>query len=224
MGVCEDITERKQAEVKIKTSLAEKETLLKEIHHRVKNNLQIIRSLIRFQSMKVNDPKIEELFNECVNRVSAMAVLHEQTYLSKDLANINVKEYLEMLVNDLTAAYNIDMKLKVETDIQIETLGVDTLMPIGLIINEIISNSLKYAFKDRNNGTIKVSMVSNEDGTLTLKILDNGVGIPDMKIWDNAETLGMELIKTLVDQLSGSVDLNNGSGTEFDIQFPLVAA
>jgi len=204
-------------------SKEEKEMMLKEIHHRVKNNLQIIRSLIRFQAMKVTDPEIEELFNECVNRVSAMAVLHEQTYLSKDLANINVKDYLGMLVQDLTSAYNINIRLEVETDIQVETLGVDTLMPIGLIINEIISNSLKYAFKDRTNGTIKVSMRPDADGKFHLTILDDGIGIPNLKVWKEADTLGMELIKTLVDQLSGSVELNASSGTSYQISFPKAA-
>lgn len=205
-------------------SKEEKEMMLKEIHHRVKNNLQIIRSLIRFQAMKVTDPAVEELFNECVNRVSAMAVLHEQTYLSKDLANINVAEYLKMLVQDLTAAYNINMQLDVETDIQVETLGVDTLMPIGLLINEIISNSFKYAFKGRSHGTIKVTLKPNDDGLLDLSVLDDGVGISDLRVWDETETLGMELIKTLVDQLNGSVQLTATSGTAFDIRFPTIAA
>lgn len=204
-------------------SKEEKEMMLKEIHHRVKNNLQIIRSLIRFQAMKVTDPEIEELFNECINRVSAMAVLHEQTYLSKDLANIDVKDYLSMLVQDLTSAYNIDIQLEVETDIQVETLGVDTLMPIGLIINEVISNSLKYAFKDRTSGTIKVSMRPDEDGKFHLTILDDGIGISNLQVWKEADTLGMELIKTLVDQLSGSVELNASSGTSYQISFPKAA-
>lgn len=204
-------------------SKEEKEMMLKEIHHRVKNNLQIIRSLIRFQSMKVNDPKIEELFNECVNRVSAMAVLHEQTYLSKDLANINVQEYLQMLVQDLTAAYNIDMQLKVQTEIEVETLGVDTLMPIGLLINEIISNSFKYAFNGRSHGTIHVSLKPNAEGLLELNVGDDGIGINDLRVWDECDTLGMELIKTLVDQLNGSVQLTANSGTSFDIRFPIAA-
>src|SRR5690606_38638265 len=111
-------------------SKEEKEIMLKEIHHRVKNNLQIVRSLIRFQTDKVSDPRTMELFNECVNRVGAMALVHEQTYLSKDLANIDVGTYLNSLIRDLVGAYNIRLKLKMDVDIRVKTLGVDTLTPL----------------------------------------------------------------------------------------------
>jgi two-component sensor histidine kinase len=195
-------------------SKEEKEIMIKEIHHRVKNNLQIVKSLIRFQMDQVKDPKVIELFNECVNRVSAMALVHEQTYLSKDLANIDVNNYLGQLTRDLCQAYTIDTKLSLDIKINVPTLGVDTLIPLGLLINEIISNSLKYAFKGRNAGTIFVHLDGDQDN-LQLLIGDDGVGFPDKSRWRSPQSLGMELIHTLSGQLDSSIELLEGSGTVY---------
>ncbi|MBS1582884.1 MAG: sensor histidine kinase [Bacteroidetes bacterium] len=198
-------------------SKEEKEVMIKEIHHRVKNNLQIVRSLIRFQTDKVSDPKMLELFNECINRVGAMALVHEQTYLSKDLANIGVSGYLDSLVRDLVSAYNIRVKLKMDVDIRVKTLGVDTLIPLGLIINEVISNSFKYAFQGREQGTITVHLSGTESG-LNLRVGDDGVGLPDRRRWEKPQSLGMELIHTLADQLNASVDLLPVPGTMYELR------
>jgi len=196
-------------------SKEEKEVMLKEIHHRVKNNLQIVKSLIRFQMDQVDDPRMVELFNECVNRVSAMALVHEQTYLSKDLANIDVSNYLTHLTRDLCFAYTIKTRLHLDIRINIPTLGVDTLIPLGLIINEIISNSLKYAFKDRDEGTIIVHIDGDEHQGLHMRIGDDGVGLPDRSKWDRPNSLGMDLIHTLAGQLGTSVELEEGRGTMY---------
>ena len=193
-------------------SKEEKEVMLKEIHHRVKNNLQIVRSLIRFQTDKVDDPRVQELFNECVNRVGAMALVHEQTYLSKDLANIDVGQYLNSLVRDLASAYNIRVKLHMDVDIKVKTLGVDTLTPLGLLINEVISNSFKHAFAGRENGTIIVHLSGSEEGGLDLRVGDDGVGIPDHGRWEKPKSLGMELIHTLAGQLNATIQLQPGPG------------
>ncbi|HEY0977365.1 MAG TPA: sensor histidine kinase [Flavobacteriales bacterium] len=198
-------------------SKEEKEVMIKEIHHRVKNNLQIVRSLIRFQTDKVTDPRMLELFHECINRVGAMALVHEQTYLSKDLANIAVSGYMDSLVRDLVSAYNIRLKLHMDIDIQVKTLGVDTLIPLGLIINEIISNSFKHAFKDRTEGTIIVHLKGVE-GALDLVIGDDGVGLPDRQGWEKPQSLGMELIHTLAGQLDASVELRPGKGTIYELR------
>lgn len=198
-------------------SKEEKEVMLKEIHHRVKNNLQIVRSLIRFQTDKVSDPRTMELFNECVNRVGAMALMHEQTYMSKDLANIDVGNYLNSLIKDLVSAYNIRLKLKLDVDIQVKTLGVDTLTPLGLLINEIISNSFKHAFTGRDEGTIIVHLSGTEKGGLHLRIGDDGVGIPDRGKWDKPNSLGMELIQTLAGQLNATMELQPGPGMVYEL-------
>jgi two-component sensor histidine kinase len=198
-------------------SKEEKEVMIKEIHHRVKNNLQIVRSLIRFQLDQVQDAKVQELFQECVNRVGAMALVHEQTYLSKDLANIDVNAYFDSLVRDLVSAYNIRLSLRMDVDIQVRTLGVDTLIPLGLLINEVISNSFKHAFKGREEGTITVHLSGTEEGGLHMRIGDDGVGLPESTRWDKPTTLGMELIHTLAGQLDASVDRLPTKGTVYEL-------
>jgi two-component sensor histidine kinase len=199
-------------------SKEEKEVMIKEIHHRVKNNLQIVKSLIRFQMDQVSDPRMTELFNECVNRVSAMALVHEQTYLSKDLANIDVNTYLASLTRDLCHAYTIDTKLDMDIRIHVPTLSVDTLIPLGLLINEVISNSLKYAFKGRREGVILVHLEGDDHNGLDLRIGDDGVGLPDRSRWDRPQSLGMELIQTLAGQLNTTVSLVPGPGTVYELR------
>ncbi|MCW5898600.1 MAG: sensor histidine kinase [Flavobacteriales bacterium] len=198
-------------------SKEEKEVMLKEIHHRVKNNLQIVKSLIRFQMDKVGDAHTAELFNECINRVGAMALVHEQTYLSKDLSNIDVTSYLDQLVRDLCHAYTIDIRLKLDIRIEAGTLGVDTLIPLGLLITEILSNALKYAFKGRQEGTILVHFTGDMARGLTLRIGDDGVGLPDRSRWERPNSLGIELIHTLAGQLDASVALLEGGGTVYEL-------
>ncbi|MGV3636796.1 MAG: sensor histidine kinase, partial [Flavobacteriales bacterium] len=166
---------------------------------------------------QVKDPHTAELFNECVNRVSAMALVHEQTYLSKDLANIDVNSYLSHLTRDLCYAYTIDIKLDMDIRINVPTMSVDTLIPLGLIINEIISNSLKYAFKGRKQGTILVHIDGDEVGGLHMRIGDDGVGLPDRSKWDRPNSLGMDLIHTLAGQLGTTVDLVSGPGTVYEL-------
>ena len=201
-------------------SKEEKEVMIKEIHHRVKNNLQIVKSLIRFQMDQVKDERTLELFNECVNRVSAMALVHEQTYLSKDLANIDVNTYLSHLTRDLCYAYTIDTELHQDIRINIPTLSVDTLIPLGLLINEVISNSLKYAFKGRRKGTILVHLDHDAHGGLSLRIGDDGVGLPDRSKWERPNSLGMELIQTLAGQLGTVAELVPGPGTVYALTTP----
>lgn len=198
-------------------SKEEKEVMLKEIHHRVKNNLQIVRSLIRFQMDKVNEPGTTELFNECVNRVGAMALVHEQTYMSNDLANINVANYLNSLIRDLVYAYNIRMKLNMDVDIKVETLSVDTLTPLGLLINEVVSNSFKHAFHGRQEGTIILHLSGTEQGGLLLHIGDDGIGLPDKGNWDKPSSLGMDLIHTLAGQLNATMSIKPGPGTVYEM-------
>jgi len=198
-------------------SKEEKEVMIKEIHHRVKNNLQIVKSLIRFQTDQVDDPRVKELFHECINRVGAMALVHEQTYLSKDLANIDVKTYLESLVRDLIHAYAVGVRLKQDIRIEVKTLGVDTLVPLGLLINEVISNSFKYAFAGRTEGLLTVHLSGSEEGGLHLRIGDDGPGMPSRDKWERPNSLGMELIHTLSGQLDARMELLPVAGTHYEL-------
>ncbi|HEX2617642.1 MAG TPA: sensor histidine kinase, partial [Flavobacteriales bacterium] len=149
----------------------------------------------------------------------AMALVHEQTYLSKDLANIDVGTYLDRLVRDLIMAYNIRLDLQMDVDIQVRTLGVDTLVPLGLLINEVISNSFKHAFKGRDKGKITVHLSGTEEGGLYLRLGDDGVGLPNSANgWKKPNSLGMELIHTLADQLNASVELLPVPGTQYELR------
>lgn len=198
-------------------SKEEKEVMIKEIHHRVKNNLQIVKSLIRFQMDQVKDPRTSELFNECINRVSAMALVHEQTYLSKDLANIPVDSYLDCLVRDLVYAYSVNVRLNMDIRIEVKTLSVDALVPLGLLINEIISNSFKYAFQGRSGGTITVHMSGSEADGLHMRIGDDGVGLKSRDGFHRPNSLGMDLIHTLSSQLDADIRLLDGPGTQYEL-------
>lgn len=216
----QDITGRKQAEEQIKISLKEKEVLLKEIHHRVKNNLQVISSLFNLQSRYINDIKSLEIFRESQDRIKSMALIHEKLYQSKDLARINFAEYIRNLANDLFRSYGVnltDVTLKI--NVSNVFLGIDTAIPCGLIINELVSNSLKYAFPEDKKGIIRIDLYPDEYGKFILIIRDNGVGFPKHLDFRNMESLGLRLVKTLTKQLGGSIELNSNNGTAFKIIF-----
>jgi two-component sensor histidine kinase/tetratricopeptide (TPR) repeat protein len=197
----------------------EKETLLKEIHHRVKNNLQIIKSLIRLQNSAVEDEKMHAILLEFEQRVSSMALVHESLYKSDDLAKVNVGSYYEDLINDLIEAYNVKQEVEAEISIDIEDLGLDTLVPLGLLTNEIISNSLKHGFDRNTNGIIKVVLKNIEDGRFQLLIGDNGKGFDFEKQRLNESSLGTELILALVEQLDGEYEFSNDGGSYYQITF-----
>ncbi|MBU7025852.1 MAG: PAS domain S-box protein [Theionarchaea archaeon] len=219
LSILRDVTERKKAEENVKASLREKEVLLREIHHRVKNNLQIISSLLSLQSRYIRESQYTEMFKESQNRVRSMALIHEKLYQSEDLAKIDFTEYIKPLVHELIRSYEVDPD-KVAVRIQVDdvSLGVDTAIPCGLIINELVSNSLKHAFPDRK-GEIKIALHS-VDGTIELTVSDNGVGIPDTIDFRNAETLGLRLVTILAeDQLDGDINLIRGKGTQVRITF-----
>lgn len=216
----EEIAERQRVENQIRVSLKEKEVLLSEIHHRVKNNLQIISSLLYLQAMKTKDSTSLDVLRDSQNRVRSMALVHEKLYQSKDLANIGFAEYVQSLVNHLFQSYDIE-RTSVRLNLQIEDvfLGVNTAIPCGLIINELVSNCLKYAFVDRDEGNITINLRSNGDQEYELDISDDGVGVPKgMNIGDSA-SLGLQLVNTLVTQLDGSLRMTADSGTSFHIDF-----
>ena len=221
VGILEDITENKESEDLVRASLAEKETLLREIHHRVKNNLQVISSLLNMQANQISDRSTLEVFKESQNRVRSMALIHEKLYGSKDLAKVKFDEYLTNLANYLFRTYRIDVQA-VELSIDIESdifLGVDTAIPCGLIINELLTNSLKYAFPDYRKGKIRIRLHRLNERDYTLEVWDNGVGIPTNIEIGNTETLGMQLVTTLTKQLDGEIKLSRKGGTSFVLHF-----
>ncbi|GIK69636.1 MAG: hypothetical protein HND27_06180 [Bacteroidetes bacterium] len=198
----------------------EKEILLKEIHHRVKNNLQVINSLISIQSGYTNDPRAIELFEECKNRIKSMALIHEKLYESKDLSNINVKDYINNLITYLIRTYQLEKNIIIELNLEEENFNIDTIIPLGLIINEIISNTLKYAFTaEKINCIITMQIKKTQNEFFEMVIGDNGVGMPRDKFDNNQSTLGIELIKILTEQLSGSVKFLEREGTFYQILF-----
>lgn len=217
-----DITERKNSEEYLKASLKEKEILLKEIHHRVKNNLQIISSLLNLQSEYITDKVSKELFNDSLNRIRSMALIHERLYQSKNFSQINVSDYVKDVTNYLLRTYKTNIR-EIKIDVEIEQLcvSIDTAIPLGLIINEVVSNSLKYAFPKKDSGLIEVRMENEADNLYNLVLKDNGIGIPESINFENTKSLGLQLIQNLVEQLDGSIDIDRASGTKFTIKFSI---
>ena len=215
-----DITERKSAEEKIEASLKEKEILLREIHHRVKNNMQIVSSLLGLQSQNIEDKKYKDLFIESQNRIHAMALIHEKLYQSESLTQINFKEYINEIVSNIFSSYCQNSNIKIDINIENIPIYIDNAVPCGLIINELVTNSLKYAFPEGRPGKIQISVKLKDNNIIQLSISDDGIGIPkDMDI-RNTKTLGLTLITALAEkQLNGELIINRQKGTEFQIKF-----
>ncbi len=221
LAIKQDITEQKAKDEKLKQSLKEKEVMLREIHHRVKNNLQIISSLLKLQGGYTNDPVASEYLRISQHRVKTMALIHQQLYRSDDLSKIDFEEYMKQLKGHLFAAYgtdrdNITSKIRAK-DIY---LSIDKAIPCGLIVNELVSNSLKHAFGDSRKGNIEIS-VTQENDFYYMIVKDNGKGIPPNIDYRNTQSLGMQLVITLTEQLGGEIHLNSEAGTEFNISFPV---
>ena len=223
-----EIEERKRAEAELQRSLKEKEVLLRELHHRVKNNLQVISSLLDLQSENVKDQQAYGIFLEAQNRIRSMAHIHEQLYQSSNLAELNVSSYIEQLVQTLLQSYG---RTNISPQIQIEevALDMDTAVCCGLIINELVSNALKYAFpavapETMTGNEILVTLSNSNDRMLSLAIRDNGVGLPNMN-FEEAHTLsfGLRLVKMLVRQLKGTLNIDGNQGASITIVFPAPA-
>jgi len=233
-----DITDRKRQEDLIRESLWEKEMLLKEIHHRVKNNLQVISSLLQLRAGTIKDDALREMFRESQNRVRTMALIHEKLYRSKDFAHIDFGEYIRSLVTDLFRSYETNpeaVSFAVPGDKVL--VGVDTAIPCALIVNELVSNCLKHAFPPRPGGSagvppspgpadspwerglITVALAAGEDGKMRLVVRDNGVGFPPSVDFQHTESLGLQLVNALTEQLGGKIQMHANRGTEFQIEF-----
>jgi PAS domain S-box-containing protein len=219
LGIASDITEQKKAENEIKSSLKEKNILLQEVHHRVKNNMQIISSLLNLQTQYVEDEEAVDVLKESQNRVRSMAIIHEKLYQSEDLTKINFVDYIQSLISNLFYSYNIvDNRIDSILSVEDLSLNIETAVPCGLIISELVSNSLKYAFPNEMNGEIFVSL-KFVDNKYEMIIRDNGIGMSDEVDFKNLETLGLLLVNSLTEQIDGEMTINTNQGTEFRIRF-----
>jgi PAS domain S-box-containing protein len=220
-GTFEDITERKLAEEQIKKSLREKETLLKELYHRTNNNMQMICSLLHLQSNYVKNKQLMEAFNITMDRIRSMALVHEELYKSKDLSVIDLKDYIKALAKNLFNNYGATPdRISLKLDAKSVPITIDTAIPCGLIVNEIISNSLKHAFPEKRKGEIKITLGLTDQEKIELKISDNGIGMPEDFDWRKTSSLGLKIVMNLAEtQLDGDVKMSFHHGMEFLIRF-----
>ena len=203
-----------------KKSDEEKEILLKEIHHRVKNNMQIILSILNLQARKANDAKITDFVKEGESRIQSMAIIHEKLYQSDNLADISFNEYINQLVEFIYQVYNVDKKkIPYAIDARNIHLDINTAVPLGLIVNELVCNSLKHGFKEKENGSISIQLDQLQLKEYKLTITDTGDGLPENFDIKKASTLGLKLIQTLTRQINGTLEIGDGSGSMFSIYF-----
>ncbi|MGB3534709.1 MAG: PAS domain S-box protein [Microcoleaceae cyanobacterium] len=218
-GVQQDITERKKVEEKLQTSLREKEVLLQEIHHRVKNNLHIISSLLDLQSDTLENEQLIEIFADSQNRIRSMALIHEQLYQSPDLGQVEFGEYIHRLMNNLLCSFGDNIN-GIQPIVEADSvyLNIETAIPCGLLINEIVTNAFKHAFSQHKTGQIYVKFHQCQQ-QLILTLSDNGIGIPEEIDWQNSSSLGLRLVKILSRQLKAEIDTNFSQGTYFRFAF-----
>jgi len=223
-----DISARKRASqeredliASLESALAEKTVLLKEVHHRVKNNLAVIGGLLGLQADGLKDERARTSLAESQQRVLSMALIHEYLYSSKNLDRVNFGEYARQLVSELIASYALESGLvAVEIEVEAIELPVHRAIPCGLILNELLSNCLKYAFPRDRKGKIKVRFARLESGALSLSCRDDGIGIPESLDWRNAKSLGLRIVQILAKQIDGELTLDrNAGGTRFELQF-----
>ncbi|RPI15900.1 MAG: PAS domain S-box protein [Ignavibacteriae bacterium] len=220
IGVAVDISERKKMEEKLRHMLKEKEILLKEVYHRVKNNLQVINSLLHIQSHEIKDNAAKEMIKEAQTRIKLMSGIHEKLYRTKDFTKIDFSGYIKDLTDNLKSAYPVNEK---QINLIIEShdinLGVDKAIPCGLIINELVSNAYKYAFEGKDKGSIFIKLYTDETGKYVLEVQDDGIGLPQKIDFREADTLGMSLVTTLTSQMDGEIEMINKNGVKFIIKF-----
>jgi len=211
-----------QQNKQIEGSLKEKETLLREIHHRVKNNLQIISSVINLQADKISDAKLKDILNELKLRISSIALTHQMLYQKESVSTVYIQDYLQNLVTQIIGSYDHRIKINVIVDQKNFILNIDTAIPLGLLVNEILTNSFKHAFKGMQGGQIDIH-VNTLGKNVDLTIKDNGIGLPSnyLELMKKPTTLGFELISILVEQLNGTLEINNSNGTEYKLNFTI---
>jgi PAS domain S-box-containing protein len=220
LAIVRDITERKKAEENLKAALKEKDVMLREIHHRVKNNMQIMSSLLRLQARQISDEKAQVAFVGSQTRIRSMALIHEKLYQSENFSSIDFADYIDKMVTHLFAVYQIDPnRIRFKVDAQHIEMDINRAIPCGLIINELISNALKYAFPGERKGELTVRMFKDEAGQCHLIVKDTGCGLPESIDIQKTKTLGLQIVADLTSQLEGKLELRRDGGTEFEITF-----
>ncbi|MGK7895615.1 MAG: response regulator [Xenococcus sp. (in: cyanobacteria)] len=215
-----EIIDRKKAEAQVRKSLQEKELLLKEIHHRVKNNLLVVSNLLDFQTDYIEDQELIKMFENSQHRIQSIALIHEHLYNSSDLKKLNLSEYIISLIDKLSDSYETEEKeIHFLTDIDEIYLNIETAQPCGLIINELIANALEHGFREQRRGTIWLSFKKDDQEQIILTVTDNGIGFPENLDFQQTESLGLQLVCTLTKQLEGTINLNRTQGTSFTITF-----
>jgi two-component sensor histidine kinase len=215
--------ERERLLAQLQAALHEKEVLLREVHHRVKNNLQVISSLLSLQGDATTDPQVRAAFEDSQNRIRVMALIHESLYQSDNLVQIDAVDYLQRLSHQLFEAYGThDNRLTLCFQLDPVRLQIHQAIPCGLILNELLCNALKHAFPDDQAGEVRITLLQEADGTCVLAVRDTGVGFPDGLDFRRTESLGLQLVCILTEQLGGSIALERGLGTSFTLTFPLL--
>lgn len=220
-GIAHDITEKKLSQQKVEQSLKEKEVLLKEIHHRVKNNMQVVSSILNLQSSYLSDPYALSVLKESQNRIKTMSYIHESLYQNKTFTSVNFSEYLQTLTNNIIQSYSIsESKIKLNLNIEKINLSLDNAIPTGLIVNELLSNAIKHAFPGENTGSITVNL-KQDLNNINLSITDNGAGFDDYIDFYNSPSLGLQLVNTLIEQINGTINFSSkkNEGTNVFITF-----
>ena len=193
---------------------------MRELHHRVKNNLQVISSLLGLQSMRLEDANAKRAVIEGKERIRAMSLIHQKLYRHEEVTSLNIQDYITNLVEELTQSYGFSKKAKINIDVPSISMDADTSLPIGLIVNELVSNAFKYAFQDIEEPILELKLIK-ENNNLLLKISDNGIGLPEQYSFENASSFGMKLVNLLVKQLKGSLEINQTNGLSYLIKFQM---
>ncbi|EME70880.1 signal transduction histidine kinase [Paramagnetospirillum caucaseum] len=217
-----DISDRKHKEEKIRAALREKEILLGEVHHRVKNNLQIVDSLLDLQLSKLDDPVVAGMLRDSQSRIRSMVLIHQTLYQSKDFARVDFAAFLDSLVPNLVASYGLDSN-RISLTLQVKDiqLPLSTAIPCGLIVNELVTNVFKHAFPGGRRGEIRVVLANDGDDQVALSVSDDGIGLPPGLDVENATTLGLQLVCLLAEQLGGHIEIERSGPTRFSLHFPL---
>ncbi len=220
IGIAQDITERKQVEKKIENLLQEKEILLKEVHHRIKNNMNVIRSLLSLQSNALDNPEAVTALQDAIGRIESMGVLYDKLYTTESYQDVSIKEYLPQLINEIFQMFPDRQNIKIKTKINDFIIGTKVIFPLGIIVNELLTNAMKYAFTGRESGLIHLSAVLKRNH-VTIIFEDNGIGMPELKNNERQKGFGIKLIGLLTKQINGSYKIETNKGTKFIIEFDI---
>ena len=217
-----DISDRKQKEERIQAALREKDLLLGEIHHRVKNNLQVVNSLLDLQINRITDPAVLDMLRKSQNRIKSMSLIHQTLYESKDFVQVDFSNFLETMAPTLVTSYAVDTdRVNLTIDAAEVLLPIHSAIPCGLIVNELISNALKHAFPDNRRGEIRISLANDAQGHVTMTVSDDGIGMPEGMHLKQTGTLGLQLVTLLADQLGGTIEMHRANPTQFALRFPI---